>query len=147
SQPMESHSRQPIAVLGVMHGLLADCLPEGVYVEVTLSRFQPDGEVAAASAGGGRVVVKSKSGKGVTQLTLKGFWLGLAPPDPSDQHRFTLDPGDEVLLGSDGLFYHLSSGTTSENDLTTLVARYNGCRTLFETVRSALEESLLNSPQ
>ena len=37
-------------------------------------------------------------------LKLRGTWLGLRAPTARDQQTWRLDAGDELLLGTDGMF-------------------------------------------
>jgi serine phosphatase RsbU (regulator of sigma subunit) len=126
----------------MMHELLADCLPEGIYVEGTLCRFQIDGEVTVSAAGGGWILRRYNIQRKVDLLTVRGPWLGLAPPESDDQQRWTLDAGDELLLGSDGLFEHTAIRAKSSDELTMQFAGSHGGKTLFDTVHQALQNSL-----
>jgi serine phosphatase RsbU (regulator of sigma subunit) len=110
----ESGPTQPTELLTAMHELLQDCLPEGVYVECTLVRLHPGGEVDAVPAGGSRLLLR-RGGRGQTVLhKLRGAWLGLAPPSTKDQHSWTLEDGDELLLATDGVFDQLHELSTPD---------------------------------
>lgn len=98
---------QPTGLLKRMHDLLATCLPEGVYAECTLVRLSADGEATVAPAGGTRLLLR-RNGCSPDLLKLRGGWLGLFPPSATDQKSWTLAEGDELLLGTDGAFDHLT---------------------------------------
>jgi serine phosphatase RsbU (regulator of sigma subunit) len=143
---LESDCCQPAALLGAMHGLLEDCLPEGVYVEGTLARLRADGEITVAPAEGSRVLVRS-GGAPVARHTLRGGWLGLAPPDPADQRSWIQAAGDELLLASDGLFDQMAYSGGLADPLANPFADRNESITLYEAVRQVLEEALRQQPQ
>ncbi len=102
-----AHDAEPAALLASMHDLLEECLPDGIFVECTLARFGQDGGVTVAPAGGTRLLLR-RGGMGRVELQkLRGSWLGLQRPSPRDQRAWRLDAGDEMLLGTDGVFDHL----------------------------------------
>jgi serine phosphatase RsbU (regulator of sigma subunit) len=145
-EEMPSDGCQPIVLLEAMHGLLADCLPEGIYVEGTLGRFRPDGELTVAPAGGSRFLTRKDGQRDVTLHKLKGSWLGLVPPDAGDQQTWELDAGAELLMGSDGLFDHIPDYARSSDALTTFLANANNSCTLFDAVYQILQEELQKNP-
>ncbi|HMF10951.1 MAG TPA: SpoIIE family protein phosphatase, partial [Gemmataceae bacterium] len=100
----ESAPAAPAELLASMHDLLADCLPEGVYVECTLVRLHPEGAVIVAPAGGSRLLLRRGRQNKPIYVKLRGAWLGLARPSCGDQRTWTLQEGDELLLATDGLF-------------------------------------------
>jgi hypothetical protein len=137
-------TRQPADLLAAMHHLLKDCLPEGVYVECTLARLGPEGDVTVVPAGGTRLVLR-RGGAGRTDLLkLRGTWLGLGAPSRGDQHTWQLDAGDELLLGTDGMFDQLLDHAGDE-----VFERLEGCangRGLFDAVPQLLSETLRETP-
>jgi hypothetical protein len=124
----------PCELLTGMHDLLAECLPDGVFVECTLARLRPDGAVTVAPAGS-RLLVRSATG-GTIVHRLCGGLLGVLPPDESDQREFHLAAGDELLLATDGLFDQLLPAGMAR-----LVGAGPGCP-LFDALEQALRESL-----
>jgi hypothetical protein len=135
--------REPADLLAAMHCLLEECLPEGVYVECTLARMGPDGEVVVAPAGGSRLLVR-KGREKPDLVKLRGTWLGLNAPKVADQRTWVLDVGDEMLLGTDGVFDQLA-------DRGEAVVEHlggDGQRdTLIEGVRRLVGEALASGPQ
>jgi hypothetical protein len=138
---------QPIALLRLMHEMLEDTLPEGVFVEATLARFGPDGAVTAVPAGGSQVLVRLHQARTLNVHTLTGSWLGLAPPELGDQHAWALGPGDELLLGSDGLFNQLTDHGRNAAAFSTMTCSQRCPDSLFQLVRAALEQALEHTPQ
>jgi hypothetical protein len=61
------------------------------------------GDVVVAAAGGARPNLRRSSARLPELHTLSGCLLGLELGD-RDQHAWTLDDGDELLLATDGLF-------------------------------------------
>jgi serine phosphatase RsbU (regulator of sigma subunit) len=135
---------QPADLLAAMHDLLEDCLPEGVYVECTLVRLDREGEAVVAPAGGTRLLLRR--GEGRPDLhKLRGTWLGLARPSVEDQKHLALADGDELLLGSDGLYDQLIAhlgGEVEEH-----LGSSAGQATLFEAVHRLLGQALQREPQ
>ena len=103
----ESAPDTPAELLAAMHDLLEDCLPDGIYVECTLVRLHPDGEIVVAPAGGSRLLLRRGRQETPLLLKMRGTWLGLIRPSPDDQQTWTLEAGDELLLATDGLFDQL----------------------------------------
>jgi serine phosphatase RsbU (regulator of sigma subunit) len=135
---------QPADLLAAMHGLLADCLPEGVYAECTLVRLSPGGEAVVAPAGGSRLLLRRGRGR-PDLLKLRGTWLGLKAPSPADQRSWVLGQGDELLLGSDGVFDHLEAH--GEAGVIEHLGRSAAVATLCDGVRQLLSQALQQGPQ
>jgi serine phosphatase RsbU (regulator of sigma subunit) len=129
---------EPAELLAAMHELLADCLPDGVYLECTLARLGPDGEATVAPAGGTRLLVHpARQRPGLVQL--RGAWLGLRPPRPEEQHTLRLGHGDELVLATDGVFDQLDEHGGAEAVTRRVPARRGA---LFAALCEALEGSL-----
>jgi serine phosphatase RsbU (regulator of sigma subunit) len=141
----ESAPISPADLLTTMHELLRDCLPEGVYVECTLVRLHPDGEVVAAPAGGSRLLLSRRRQSEPVLLKLRGTWLGLSAPSPGDQQSWQLEDGDELLLATDGMFDQLHEN--DENGLVERLVQAIGDDGLFPCVRGLLREALARTPQ
>ncbi|MGH7171530.1 MAG: PP2C family protein-serine/threonine phosphatase [Gemmataceae bacterium] len=135
----------PADLLAAMHDLLEDCLPDGVYVECTLARLHPDGEVVVAPAGGSRLLLRRGRQETPVLLKMRGAWLGLIRPSASDQQTWTLADGDELLLASDGLFDQLHEH--SPIDVVQRLGRIAGGASLFERMRALLQQSLQHTEQ
>jgi serine phosphatase RsbU (regulator of sigma subunit) len=141
----ESAPEAPAELLASMHDLLADCLPEGVYVECTLVRVHPEGEVVAAPAGGSRLLLRRGSDGRPTLLKLRGSWLGLARPSADDQHVWTLADGDELILATDGMYDQIHEHC--QQDVVEVLGQVAGSFGLFEQVRDLLRRALEQTPQ
>lgn len=138
---------EPSDVLGAMHDLLHDCLPEDVYVECTLLRLDPNGQVTMAPAGGSRMLLRTGKDGRLVLLKLRGLWLGLDKPALEDQHRCVMEVGDELLLGTDGIFDQLIDHGGPEVDLAAMVSASMGRGDLLAAIQELLRLSLLVHPQ
>jgi hypothetical protein len=138
-------SPQPADLLAVMHRLLADCLPEGVFVECTLARLEPEGRVTVAPAGGSRLLLRCGAASRPDLVTLRGTWLGLHAPSTKDQRTWFLAEGDELLLGSDGVFDQLAG--PRGDCVTELLDSLHEPAPLFDRVRDLLSRVLEKAPQ
>jgi hypothetical protein len=133
---------QPADLLGAMHGLLADCLPEGIFIECTLARLTPDGVVTVSPAGGTRFLLRRRGAGRAELVKLCGAWLGLAAPSAEDQCSWRLGGGDEMLLGTDGVFDQLADLGPAPTEF--LVR--DGA-TLLDAVERLLRRALQQGPQ
>jgi hypothetical protein len=133
---------EPASLLTALHDLLEDSLPEGIYVEGTLVRLNPDGAITVAPAGGTRLVLRRQGGS-ADYIQLRGAWLGLLPPSAADQRSWHLEVGDELLLSTDGVFDQLTDLHPRPADL---LADMTG-ETLFDAVELLLRQALALAPQ
>ncbi len=136
---------QPADLLAAMHELLQDCLPDSVYVECTLVRLAPDGEATIAPAGGTRVLLRRDGAARADLLKLRGTWLGLRAPTTRDQQTWRLDAGDELLLGTDGMFDQF--GGNDGMEVTEILSDVPQTRTLLDELQLHLRERLRRVPQ
>jgi serine phosphatase RsbU (regulator of sigma subunit) len=136
----ETAPRQPADLLAAMHHLVADCLPEGVYVECTLVRLAPEGEAVVAAAGGSRLILRRGHGR-PDLLKLRGAWLGLSAPSAAEQKTWTLQNDDELLLATDGVFDQLAVHDEG------MVLEQLASAPLLAGVRKMLDRALQRAPQ
>jgi serine phosphatase RsbU (regulator of sigma subunit) len=137
---------EPAKLLGGIHSLLQGSLPEGVYVEATLARLRPDGQVVVAPAGGTRILLRSDRAAFALH-TLRGAWLGLTPPDSEDQRTWFLSSRDELVLGSDGLFDQIGNLGGVDESRDNLFPDDAEAASLFDAVHQVLQEALRLQPQ
>jgi serine phosphatase RsbU (regulator of sigma subunit) len=128
-----------------MHELLQDCLPDSVYVECTLVRLTPYGEATIAPAGGTRVLLRRGRAARPDLLKLRGTWLGLKAPTTRDQQTWRLEAGDELLLGTDGMFDQFAGHDGTE--VTEILSDVPETRTLLDELQLHLRERLRRVPQ
>ncbi len=140
-----ANGRSPAGVLIAMHRAVERCLPEGVYVEASLTRLGPDGGVTVAPAGGVRALLRRAGGRAECH-SLRGTWLGLHPPNFADQHSWALHDGDELVLATDGLFDQLASARGEMPDWNAILAAAPG-EGLFEAVCAEVRRDLGRRPQ
>jgi serine phosphatase RsbU (regulator of sigma subunit) len=139
---------EPADLLADMHDLLEDCLPDGIFVECTLARFGPQGDVTVAPAGGCRLLLRRSGSAQLQLLKLRGSWLGLSRPSADEQRTWRLDAGDEMLLGTDGVFDHLAD--QQGGDMVQALAELSRAaetRPLLEQVHERLRRALRQGPQ
>jgi hypothetical protein len=138
-EDLPADTRQPVDLLRALHDALEECLPEGVFVEACLARFDPAGQAVVASAGGTRLLLRDGARGEVALHVVRGPWLGLAPAGESEQQTWALGPEDELLLASDGFFDQLTPrGAAALGD---------GAGSLFEGAHAALQRALRERPQ
>jgi serine phosphatase RsbU (regulator of sigma subunit) len=140
----------PCELLDELSHVLEPILPDGVFVEATAARFGPTGQAAFSGAGVCRVVLR-RSGDGLFEIHhLGGLYLGFEP-STRDQLDWVMRTGDEVMLGSDGLFEQQDSNHGQSRLEASLVRRSAGHliagRSLHATILSALQEALGECPQ
>ena len=138
---------RPNDVLGAMHDMLSDNLPDGVYAECTLLRLGADGQVTIAPAGGSRLFLRRAGECEVELLRLRGPWLGLERPSATEEKSCTLRQGDELLLASDGVFDQLTESAGASSGIARLVGEALGKGNLLDAVRDVLERALRSRPQ
>lgn len=134
---------EPAELLAAMHEMLADCLPDGIFLECTLVRLTTDGEATVAPAGGTRLLVHPLRSR-PDVVRLRGAWIGLRPPTLEEQHRMRLGHGDELVLATDGVFDQLDDHGGAE-EVTRRVASIPGA--LFQALRQAVEDSVATGEQ
>jgi hypothetical protein len=138
----EARGAGPAKLLAVLHYLLEDCLPEGVYVEASLAHLGPDGQATVLPAGACRILVRRRGLTDIAYHALSGSWLGLCRPSAADQRSWSLGVGDELLLATDGLFDQLRWRGRGPADPATLLAPLHGQAPLLEAVQRALHTAL-----
>jgi serine phosphatase RsbU (regulator of sigma subunit)/anti-sigma regulatory factor (Ser/Thr protein kinase) len=130
----------PAAVLERVNAMLCTDIPAHMFVTCLVLVFDRDtGEVLLANAGHNLPFVRGRGG--VRELRATGMPLGLMPESTYDEIRAVLDPGEVLLLYSDGI-------TEQHNDeremfgLDRTQALVNGAssgRALVDSCVSALE--------
>jgi serine phosphatase RsbU (regulator of sigma subunit) len=84
--------------------LLAD-LPDGRFITLAIALLSPDGTVELVSAGHGPTLLYRAADAAITSFGGDGLPLGLMPDERYEPvARFTMHPGDVLLLLTDGFF-------------------------------------------
>lgn len=78
-------------------------------MEATLLHPGSDGITHVAPTGGTRMLVKRVGANRVDLIKLRSAWIGLIQPNPDDQFATLLNPGDELILATDGLHDQLDA--------------------------------------
>jgi len=103
---------------------------EGLYMSLMLARIE-DGRITLSSAGMPPVLIHRAATGSVEEFRITGMPLGASPGFPYTQKTTTLDPGDTLVIMSDGL-----------------PERFNASKETFDfgRVMQTLEESAGESP-
>lgn len=130
----------PAAVLGRVNELLCTDIPAHMFVTCLVLVFSRDtGEVLLANAGHNLPFVRGRDG--VRELRATGMPLGLMPESAYDEVRAVINPGEILLLYSDGITeQHNDDGEMFGFDRTqVLVSRAESGQALVDGCVSALE--------
>jgi hypothetical protein len=100
---LRARMQEPRDVLAALGRELEEVLPDDLFVEAALGRFDPFGAVVLAAAGGSRPILRRSRANQAEVLSLSGGFLGLELGE-RDQCSWTLYDGDELVLATDGLF-------------------------------------------
>ena len=105
----------PGEVLRRVNGLIShDLLAQGLFLTAAYALLDPkSGELRVASAGHTPILLRRARGTNVL-LERTGPALGLAEEAEFTEHRLTLEPGDRLMLYTDGLIDGLHSHHTGE---------------------------------
>jgi hypothetical protein len=110
---------EPLRALVWMDEKLTGCLPEDVFVEAALVRLTPSGDVVLAAMRNRAVLRRARQKSRdweVTRSDGRAFLLGygMFAMVGADVHPTRLSKGDEVLLGTDGLYDVLGEARVAE---------------------------------
>lgn len=99
-----AHGLEPDKLLERMSLYLQPQLPSGRFITTGHLLYKPDsGEVLWARAGHGPALVRRKASGRVEQLYGEGFPIGFVSGEPYELIRDRLQPGDLLILYTDGL--------------------------------------------
>jgi hypothetical protein len=145
---LRASANEPRELLGTLGLELELVLPAEIFVEALLGRFSSSGEVLLAAAGGCHPILRRSGICEVEFHRLSGCFLGLEIGG-RDQCSWTLDPGDELLLATDGLFDQPCGDQRRLNArLPERVGdRLSAGRDLHDAVIEVLGEALCAAPQ
>jgi serine phosphatase RsbU (regulator of sigma subunit) len=134
-------------VLGTLGVELQSVLPDETFVEAVVGRFCSSGEVFLAAAGSCLPILRRSGICRAEFHALGGCLLGLEIGG-RDQCSWTLDPGDELLLATDGLFDQPCGDQRLQARLPECVGnRLTDGRGLHGAVIEVLGEVLCSIPQ
>ncbi|MBI1923246.1 response regulator [Candidatus Poribacteria bacterium] len=105
-----------------------------LYMAMTLVRFK-DGQITVAAAGMPPVFIYRAAAQSVEEVLLEGMPLGCSIKSQYQQKTFELQPGDTVLLTSDGLPEMLNP----EEE----ILDYPRTKVLFEAVADKMPEEII----
>lgn len=98
----------PKQMLRLLSEPLHHCLPDGWYVEATVSKLHRSGQ--AVFAGRGPVFFRRSAEKPADILHLGGLWLGVDPEEEYEEASELLPSGGEFAFCSDGVLEQTYTG-------------------------------------
>jgi serine phosphatase RsbU (regulator of sigma subunit) len=107
---------EPVELLDLLGRELNRCLPDGVFVEATAARLDPSGHASVGAAGFTRVIFRRHGTCLIALEQFGGHFLGIDIPEKRSQQSWRLDPGDELLMATDGFYDQpMQNGRLAEN--------------------------------
>jgi serine phosphatase RsbU (regulator of sigma subunit) len=107
---------KPVELLDLLGRELNCCLPSDVFVEATAARLDPSGQVFVGAAGATRVIYRQRGARSISLQHFGGPYLGIDIPVDRSQQSWQVDPGDELLLATDGFYDQpTDNGRLAEN--------------------------------
>jgi|GEM_PF-2831190 len=123
-------------------------LPDGLFVDATLARFDADGDVVIAAAGECRSLWHQPHEQRVEFQRFGSSYLGVDfAHDPPAERRWPLRPADEWLLSSDGLFDQPHHTGRLGETLAKMKSLPQPHRSLCAAVAELLDRALATRPQ
>jgi hypothetical protein len=147
---LRSQDCAPRALIDELDREVEPVLPDGIFIEATVARFATSGLATLSGAGLCRVVLRRSGHDGIRIHRLGGLLLGLGPNN-RDEVEWKLQSGDEVTMGSDGLFEQ-PVGDRSRDRLEASLEQRVGqrlgtCRNLHQAIVDVMRETLRASAQ
>ncbi len=144
-------ARSPAAVLTrANHPLVADS-PYAMFVTAGYAILSPDsGELVYASAGHNRpLLLRARSGE-IEQLPQGGMALGVLARIPLEDHPVALEPGDCLVMFTDGVTETFSAAGEAYGEerlrATLLACRGLGVEEILERIQSSLADFRAGAP-
>lgn len=138
----------PPQILARIRHAAAQYLPEGLFVEAALARFQ-DNDVEVSSAGGARFLLGQGPGGAVMLREFSGYLLGdLGYPQVREwQQRWDFFPGFELVMASDGLYDQKLGGSTLLRQSVRMLRDWAHVPTLHTVVVGLVENAIRTAQQ
>jgi sigma-B regulation protein RsbU (phosphoserine phosphatase) len=137
---------EPIELLDLLGRELVRCLPDGVFVEATAARLDPSGNAAVGAAGLTRVIFRRHGTCFIALQQFGGHFLGIDIPEERSQQSWQLDPGDELLLATDG-FYDQPTGDGRVAENLAAIDPHHHEPSLLDTAHALLKRVWADHPQ
>ena len=146
---LRERGANPASLLEYLSKELASTpLPDGLFVDATLARFDADGEVVIAAAGECRSLWHQPHEQRVELQRFGSMYLGVDwTHDPPAERRWLLRPGDEWLLSTDGLFDQPQHSGRLGETLARMQSLPQPHRSLCAAVAELLDRALAARPQ
>jgi hypothetical protein len=139
----------PVALLALLGGELNRCrLPDGLFVEATAARLDPPGQASVGAAGHTRLLFRKNGACLIDPEKFGGSLLGLGNDIQAEysQRSWQLDPGDELLLASDGFYDQPTHNGRLAENLAALDAHRDES-SLLNAAHALLKRIWANHPQ
>lgn len=142
---LSQNKHTPAQLLNRVNQLLSSESSDSMFVTAVYALLKPEtGELFYANAGHNRpLIIRSKTGQ-IEQLPLGGMALGIQSDTRFKDHSFMIEPGDSIILFTDGLTESFSpNGEIFGDDrLTHLIRRAmeQNSRRLIESIEANLQE-------
>lgn len=148
---VSERAARPEEILEGLHAELRPVMPAGVYVEISAALFEPGGTARAAYSGHCWQLLGRRSGRSLSIERLGGMFVGLDfdwSEDCFEARESCLEVGDELVLGSDGIFEQpASDGRMLSSHLDDLAANpFPDDVSLHELVWGLYESAAQDSP-
>lgn len=113
----------PSVTMGDLNQRLSPICGSDLFCSAWYGRFFDDGHVRFSSAGHEPAILRRRDGA-ITQVRLDGLPLGVAEQPPFKDGELRLEPGESLLLYSDGLTELIADGQVSTELATTDFAAF-----------------------
>jgi serine phosphatase RsbU (regulator of sigma subunit) len=100
---LRANGCSPLELLAGLGAELESILPDGVFVEASIGRFDSDGDATIAGAGNCRLLIRTSGQPTFTLHQLGGPPLGFEGLS-RDQRNWRVAEDDEFMIASDGLY-------------------------------------------
>lgn len=142
----QAPTNSPRSLCELLDRQLEACLPESMFVEAILARFDSERTLSASPAGFCRIVIRRRGESGVEIAKLGNLYLGMGLPH-RDEETISFDVGDEILLASDGIHEQaVGDGILDELLVDQLVQMGQSVR-LYDALVGIIRDALANEEQ
>lgn len=143
----------PAALLEKLNALIHEDLQGARFITMALALISPDGTVQLASAGHGPTLLYTARSNSVEWFGGDGLPLGVMPDERyTEQRTFTLEPGDILVLQTDGFIEWARASDHQQFGLERMQASLRNAsaanaRAIIESIDNAVRDFSEGSPQ
>lgn len=137
----------PGNLMSLLQAQLETCLPDDLFIETVVARFDPT-TVTVAPAGMIRVLVRGRDGAPVDLRELEGGLLGVKYDEPQVGHQVSwpFSPGDELAFASDGLYDQRFRLWTLQHAIVSMLASLARSGSLHQDILTVLRYAMDVAP-